>query len=141
LHHIFQLLRGPFTVSNEAPDQPTLPIEYECLRNALIVTEILVGEFGLREAELIMNRKFFRVIRNLFAIVFTADVESDYLQTLLAITLLHRDQMRRFCPAGLAPGRVKIQHHNFALQIRQRRVLIILQSPAVRARFPGRLSR
>jgi len=73
---LFQLVLLVFIISDKAPEQPSLLIKHECLRNASIDAEILVGELVLGNSERILNRKFPGVDGDLFVIIFTADIQA-----------------------------------------------------------------
>src|SRR5439155_2498185 len=87
-NRLFQLALLVFIISDKAPEQPSLLIKHECLRNGPIDAEILVGELVFGNSERILDRKLPGVDGDLLVIIFTADIQSDYLQTLRAVTLL-----------------------------------------------------
>src|SRR5213078_2713489 len=97
-----------FTIAYEAFDQISIAIENKRLRNILIVAQEAIHQFVVGKRELILDAEFFDIRGHLFAIVCSPDIQADYLQALLCVSSLHLDQLRRFRPAGLAPGRVKI---------------------------------
>ena len=73
------------TVTYEPLDHVPAAIENKRLRNILIVAQITIRQFVVGKRQRILNPKLFRVGRNLFAIVFAADIQADDLQTLRGV--------------------------------------------------------
>src|ERR1700738_3966127 len=106
------------TKAYEAFDQCSVAIENKRLRNILIVAEETIHQFVVGKRELILDAKFLCIRGHLSTIVCPSNIQADDLKALLCVLPLHLDKLRCFCPAGLAPGRVKIQQHNLALVVR-----------------------
>ena len=104
----------------------------------MIVAQVTIRQFVVGKRQWILNSKLFRIVGNLFAILFAADIQPDDLQTLRCVLPLQFDQARRLCPARLAPGRVKIQDHNFSFVVGELCALIVIKRPAGRPDWPAR---
>src|SRR5260370_31186247 len=122
-------------VTDEPLNQFSVTIKNERLRNVLIVFQIGVRQFVIGKTERILNLKLLRKTGDLFAIVVSPNVETNDLKSLWFILALHLDQMRGLVAAGLAPGRIEIEHHNLPQIIRKSHALTLLKRPAVGARF------
>lgn len=120
---------GPRAVTDKTFDQVAIPIEDERLRDVVIVAEIFADQIIVGKCEWILNAEFARVSRNFITIFFAANVQTDDLQSFLPVLALQSDQMRRFDPAGLAPGRVEVEEHDLALIVGQARSLTLVRGP------------
>src|SRR5260370_15819231 len=109
LNELLEFQSRVFTITHKALNQLSVAIENERLRNVLIVTQVLLDHVVVGKRQRILNSKIFGKARNLAAIVFTADVQTNHLQSLWRELPLELNQMRRFRPAGVAPGGPKIQ--------------------------------
>ena len=130
LHHLLQCRDALFAKTNKAFHYVPLSIEYEGLRNALIHAHVVIDKFFVGENERVRNPKFFGERGHFRAIVFTADIRSDNLESFRFVLLLQGDQMRGLYATRIAPRRVKIQKHDLAFVIRQLAALAISQRPS-----------
>ena len=88
LNYALEFRAGTVTVPDKALYQLPFAIEHERLRDILIVAEQRIGEFVIGEPEWILDSKLFGKRRDLIAIFGAADVQPDYLQSLLLVLLL-----------------------------------------------------
>src|SRR5260221_19050 len=76
---------GALTITHKPLHQIPIAIENKRLGNILIVAQISIGQVVVGKCQRILDPKLFGVGRNLIAIIFAADIQSDDLQTLLSV--------------------------------------------------------